>query len=696
MNALADAVLLDARTDVASTREKILRTQLGRVAIRRCAGLLVTWYSLAAAEVLKQLADKDEQASLTDALQLRQRAANPVLDIAGRVRREPNANLANASDTIILDGSRFVGIQVAGSRPQPPLGEPDAFARTAGVKSGPLSAQQTRSSGTRSAPRARSGEQPVSEAFIAYPRLDTPATVTPRQAFTLRVGVGRQAQAGTVGGPLDITLPAGSKRFELELIVVAEGFAMPAGCRHRLTVEGSRLDAHQVEVSLIAPDIDGEPLLSTISVVYFFASMPCGMAARRIAVLAAEQPPFGPAGASGLPWTEQPAMGSAVTVRAGTPAVDLTVIISKPDGNPAGGQYVWSFQSPHDVDLPAQPIVADLGTDGRDLGSHIIDGVQKAEGLDMVTLKMGGLGRNIAERMPAAFWNLLREVAAAVGAATPGRKPAVLLLTAEAHVPWELARMALPLDPAAPPYLGCQVDIGRWPLNDSGNPALPPAASIDVHQMAVVVGDYAARSGWRNLENARKEGEAIESRYQAIPLTAAACDIKQLLYAQLAVGDSRRGAEAVHFACHGEAIQGHPLDAAVILDDGQHLDPDYLTDSPLGAQNRPFLFLNACQVGKAGELLGSFSGFAGESLKGGFRGFLAPLWSVDDAIARDIAVEFYERVFGTAGSLPETVGSVLRDLRRRFDPDQEKNSSTRLAYVFYGHPSLTLNRLQEN
>ncbi len=169
-----------------------------------------------------------------------------------------------------------------------------------------------------------------------------------------------------------------------------------------------------------------------------------------------------------------------------------------------------------------------------------------------------------------------------------------------------------------------------------------------------------------------------------------------MLYARIPDGGGAHGAEAVHFACHGEAIGAHPLDAAVILEDGQHLDPDYLTDSPLGAQFRPFLFLNACQVGKAGELLGSFSGFAGESLKGGFRAFLAPLWSVDDRIAHDIAIEFYNRAFGEPGTAPEPVAAVLRDLRSRFNPDQEKNSATRLAYVFYGHPGLTLHRTQEN
>lgn len=553
MNALADAILLDARLDVVAARQKVLRADLGRVAVRRAEGLLVFWYSLLAAEVIGQLDRNHDAGSVSHALGLNKRIASPVLDIASRARKAPPD-----ADTVVIDGARFVGIRPAGSVHRLLVAEPPGRRRTirsatnanehdaatrapSGDRKGlqPLffslkwkSGQRAVLTGTQNAalnqqadatgksalgkrrpvkllsPTARRFHsiQAGPAAFKAFPRLETPSSVGPGQAFVLRAGIAAQAQAGAVGGPLDISLPAGTERFDLELMVVAD----------------------------------------------------------------------------------------------------------------------------------------------------------------------------------------------AVSAATPGRKPGVLLLTADAHVPWELAKMPTPLDTEAPPYLGCQVDIGRWPLDDSGNPALHPSAHIDVRHMAVVVGDYAARSGWRKLENAELEGAAISTRYRAPHLAAAAPEIKQLLNARLPEGDARGGAEAVHFACHGEAVQGHPLNAAEILDAGQHLDPEYLTDSPLGARYHPFLFPNACQVGKAGELLGSFSGFAGESLKGGFSGFLAPLWSVDDVIAHDIAVKFYERVFGACGKPPEAVAAVLRDLRGRFDPDREKNSSTRLAYVSYGHPGLTLNRIQEN
>jgi len=489
MNALADAILLDARLDVVAARQKVLRTALGRVAVRRAEGLLVFWYSLLAAEVIGQL-DRNHDAA-TRAPSGDRKGLQPLF-FSLKWKSGQRAVLTGTQNAALNQQPDATGKSALGKRRPVKLLSPTAR-RFHSIQAGPA-------------------------AFKAFPRLETPSSVGPGQAFVLRAGIAAQAQAGAVGGPLDISLPAGTERFDLELMVVAD----------------------------------------------------------------------------------------------------------------------------------------------------------------------------------------------AVSAATRGRKPGVLLLTADAHVPWELAKMPTPLDTEAPPYLGCQVDIGRWPLNDSGNPALHPSAHIDVRHMAVVVGDYAvgdyaARSGWRKLENAELEGAAISTRYRATHLAAAAPEIKQLLNARPPEGDARGGAEAVHFACHGEdfachgeAVQGHPLNAAVILDDGQHLDPEYLTDSPLGARYHPFLFLNACQVGKAGERLGSFSGFAGESLKGGFSGFLAPLCSVDDVIAHDIAVEFYERVFGACGKPAEAVAAVLRDLRGRFDPDRGKNSSTRLAYVSYGHPGLTLNRIQEN
>ena len=104
----------------------------------------------------------------------------------------------------------------------------------------------------------------------------------------------------------------------------------------------------------------------------------------------------------------------------------------------------------------------------------------------------------------------------------------------------------------------------------------------------------------------------------------------------------------------------------------------------------PLIFLNACQLAQStGDLLCDYGGLAGAFLIEGCRGFLAPLWSVDDTQAHDLAIEFY-RLALTEGV---EVGEVLRRLRLLFLTSAKTAGHARttpLAYVFYGHPELHL------
>ena len=92
------------------------------------------------------------------------------------------------------------------------------------------------------------------------------------------------------------------------------------------------------------------------------------------------------------------------------------------------------------------------------------------------------------------------------------------ILSAEAHVPWELAVLpeTIPLaDANAPRYLGAQADIGRWVLGNPP-PRVPPPGSLHVASIAAISGVYA---GAANLEDAQAEAEALETSYHADPCT---------------------------------------------------------------------------------------------------------------------------------------------------------------------------------
>ena len=71
-------------------------------------------------------------------------------------------------------------------------------------------------------------------------------------------------------------------------------------------------------------------------------------------------------------------------------------------------------------------------------------------------------------------------------------------------------------------------------------------------------------------------------------------------------------------------------------------------------------------------------------VRGGTVGFVAPLWDVHDDVARAAAESFYQDTF-TSG---RSVGEALQARRKAYDDD----STTPLAYIYYGHPALRLNR----
>jgi CHAT domain-containing protein len=85
-------------------------------------------------------------------------------------------------------------------------------------------------------------------------------------------------------------------------------------------------------------------------------------------------------------------------------------------------------------------------------------------------------------------------------------------------------------------------------------------------------------------------------------------------------------------------------------------------------------------------MLGEYAGVAGRAIRAGFRGFVAPLWSVADDVAKDISLGFYE-----SSAKGETVAEFFRTTRTRFlETETEDAHTTYLAYLFYGHPATKL------
>jgi hypothetical protein len=381
----------------------------------------------------------------------------------------------------------------------------------------------------------------------------------------------------------------------------------------------------------------------------------------------------------------------------------VTVEIRSRQGEP---ELEWLLHSRDGLATPEGRVttVLDEGS-AKEFAIQVMNQVPAQQGSNLLRLTMTGIGRRVSAAMPGELWRLLERAWRAARAAN--EVPSLLLLTNEPWVPWELAWVdADYVDPTLLPAprdpnddrgaaLGALWQVGRWvpPIartpRGGDRPATPPTSRIEVTDVAVVIGDYASDVSLRPLPEAEAEGAELTQRYSAFALKATEEDMGRLLRNRLSRDGRSVAPTVVHIAAHGEVSPDNQQYSGIILSGAQRrLDPLVVQGSELTRETRPFVFLNACQVGTAGAFLSEYGGMPGAFLSEGCRGFVAPLWNVDDGVAHQLALRFYESTIGRGIPVAES----LRQIRQVFGTPWDNGTATPLAYVFYGHPSLVLAR----
>jgi hypothetical protein len=680
---LAAAMTIDA---AATVDEALRRLQSfdhhGYVVLRRRSGPDVLYYYFAVQSVrgrLTRTRKRPEGATrrLIDVLALDESDRDQTFQ-AGE---SSHADLRTATG-ILLDGDEVLGVLV-----------PPSVSRGAGSAVSLDDPDLDETLGDENRPVGRLA------AFTAFPQLEAPLSVASGKPFDLVIGLSARPPSDSQTGPLEIQLrPTDQEKFDLVVQVVAKGFTAPEGVRRFLHVRRERFEDSRVAVTLVADSITEEAKVATIFVEYSYEGNLCGRAWREIRVT---QP-----GAS----LEEPDLSEGATgVHTPSPkeAADLTVSIT---GGERDGDLIWTFTvssslSPRDdpLPLPEGQVTSNLGgkDDARAFAEQVMGSIPLREGEPLLIEAMVGTGRLISDAMPVEFWEVLGGVWAR--AQRHDRSPSLLIISSDPYVPWELASVEgriedeRLLDANAPPFLGAQLRVGRWvhprPRAPKGVrwPPLPPSSRVAVDEMVVVVGDYLAESGQRPLPKATDEGKQLARLYGAVRLTATIRDMTRLLRDQLERDGVPLTVGAVHFACHGEVdLRNADYNGIVLSDRDTRLDETVISGTRIGRARQPFAFLNACQLGTSTYKLGNYGGLAGAFLREGFRAFVAPLWAVDDQLAHDIALEFYERTFDEGVSVAE----ALRRVRAGFDVKLQDGAppSSYMAYVFYGHPNLVLDK----
>jgi len=277
-----------------------------------------------------------------------------------------------------------------------------------------------------------------------------------------------------------------------------------------------------------------------------------------------------------------------------------------------------------------------------------------------------GAGRQLFEIAPSHFKEIFW---ALIDSGQPLKT--IFIASQEPYIPWELMiprrRMNDLMD--THPALGVEFVVGRWTKQSlTAGPQLIPLQDSYV---------IAPKFNKHPLAHAPEESLFVRQNFPGQ-------EIDPVNFENIETTLSAGGKTLIHFACHGISKEGGTQE--IYLD----YDRTLSSNTILGMDGveyaihnkRPLIFMNACEVGRTIPSLSGVGGFADSFLELGASAVIAPLWSVKDTIAHQIALEFYGRVLNEPAT---PFAEILRDIRAKaYDPATAEDSYA--AYCFYGDP----------
>ena len=522
---------------------------------------------------------------------------------------------------------------------------------------------------------------------VAYPRIDL-TTGTARadvvvvdRPFVVTVGLAPRPSAGivragtiTASGPIDVVL------------VYDPASLVPTGpTRHRLEVTDD--DPYPVvDVGFTAAWLEGAGRTRRIGVHYMAEGQVVG-AAWRPFVAAEDEASVASAPAPDTRSAElldlSPLLGSE------PPDLVLAVVESERGDD----TFVWTaYSTDAGLPVPDTPDSSTIGSETRDFALDTRRSIQFSTDRLADFLDLGGRAARMGAAIPSGVAQAVRSLVAQEGRTTA---PAVLLLTEELVVPWEIADLDLETDwGGTSPFLGAHVAVSRWPLT-THQPRPVPRASVPVERGAVVTADYTGVPGASVLEAATAEAVRVAALF-----SPAAEPVAPSLTAVIDLLRGTPPADVVHVALHGQFDATGSQEGIVLVKRDGAAVPAKQFLTPLHVENgrldrAPFVFLNACQVGADKKVLGAYGGFASTLLRIGASSVVAPLWNIDDDVASVVADELYAQAWTRDDAVP--VAEVLRVLRARYTEDAVRAgtagvTATLVAFQLFGHPRLRLTR----
>ena len=526
----------------------------------------------------------------------------------------------------------------------------------------------------------------------AYPRLEVSGTERPDvvvvdQPFTVTFGIGPRRDRALVGsGALSF---APGETVELEVVLLYDPTSIEVTERPRATLTVTDLQPYP-SVSLTCTARYGEDLSPErrLGLQVLRDGAVVGVAWRTIvAVDTADR-----VAAAVVPVRRDVELLD-LSPLVGDQAPDLVVSVCRADAG--SNTFVWTaYAADPTVQVPDLPSTSTLEDDVAAFATETRRSIQFSADPSQDYVDLAGRAIRIGRAVPPSVQDALRAVVGAAGRTTA---PAVLLLTEELTVPWELAAPTPPLASTwggTSPFLGAHAAISRWPLTEH-QPRPRPRSAVAVRTGLVLTADYTGVAGWGRLESAVQEAADVAKLFDPPAAT-----VEPEMWTVIDLFRSKPPGDVLHLALHGQYDGQGNQEGIVLLakSPAGGATAQFLTATALetGALDQgPFVFLNACQVGTDERVLGDYGGFASTLLRIGATGVVAPLWNVKDDVAGTLARQFYAATLTAADPVP--VAEAVRAIRATYTEEGVRAGTpglhaTLVAYQVFGHPRLRLTR----
>ncbi|KRE21569.1 CHAT domain-containing protein [Agromyces sp. Soil535] len=257
----------------------------------------------------------------------------------------------------------------------------------------------------------------------------------------------------------------------------------------------------------------------------------------------------------------------------------------------------------------------------------------------------------------------------------------IVQTSGELDVPWEIVHLLPPLgvaDDGRPRFLS-SYGLTRWVYDT----AHPTDLRVAPERVRFVCPDYAEQH--LRLTHTTEERRFLEHRFAAKSIDPDDADgIAGLMH---------DGFDLLHFAGHGRWSEGASPTQELLLSafreaedvpSARYSDGELRRDLPDrgatdAAATGPFVFLNACDIGRLPSAPASLGGFPEAFLRGGAAAFVGCSWAVGD----DPASTFVEAFYLALADDDATIADAARAARLAARADADLSE---LAYAVYAHP----------